>query len=223
MRTAFMQALIAIVTTVMIASCSRQIEPFPAKTPEQTKQLTDVTDSVLALVRNPDSDAALRQALAALDAASEQYRQHKDAIGNQTNAEMIGCIHSNASLILDLETMLAKRDEAARQQDVVMVNRRDDALWSFVQNIGSCAATSPLFIIDAEHRPEALEHGAVVMSESYSTAVIARAAAGLKVAPLLRDQIRTYETIVTRLGPEQEVPVATDALPKLRATLATLE
>jgi hypothetical protein len=206
-----------------IVGCGPRVEPFPAKTPEQIKQLTDVTDGAVAVIRSPESEEALRQALAALSAASEQYRQHKEAILTEKNAEMIGCINSHAIEILDLPTMLEKRDQAASQGDETKAKRRNAMLWSHAGDVGGCAATSTMLLIDQEQRPEALKHGAVVIAEIYSTLTIFRAAVGLKVAPVLKDQIRTYESIVTKLGPEQPVQVVTDALPKLRATLATLE
>lgn len=74
-----------------------------------------------------------------------------------------------------------------------------------------------------EKRREALKHGAVVISEMYAIAVILRAVADLKIAPLLADQVDDYEAVVKKLGPKHDVKVVTDALPKLKATLAMLE
>lgn len=223
MQTAFMRGLAAILTMMTLVGCTPQPEPFPAKTPEEIKQLTDVTDGVVAVIRSSERTEALRQALTALSAAREQYRQHKDAIRTLENAEQLACISSHATDIQDLETMLRKLEEATRRQDDVMVERRNAMLWLLAANMGECAATSSIFLVENEKRPEALKHGAVVISEIYSTVVTFRAAVGLKVAPVLKDQIRAYETVVTELGPDHGVQLVTDALPKLKATLATLE
>jgi hypothetical protein len=155
-----------------------------------------------------------------LSAASEIYRQHKDAIRSTTNTDTLACINTQASVILDLETMLAKRDEAARQENEKMVKRRTAELWSLAWGMDGCAALSMEYLINSEKRPAALQHGAIVISEIYSTAVITRAALGLKVEPLLADQIRAYERVLERLGPEQKAPFINDALPKLKAALA---
>lgn len=74
-----------------------------------------------------------------------------------------------------------------------------------------------------EKRPRPLEHGAVLISKIYAIAATTRAASGLSLGALLQDQIRTYETVVARVGPEHDVPVVTDALPKLRAAVAMLD
>jgi hypothetical protein len=223
MQMAIVQGLAAILTTLTLIGCTPQPKPFPAKSPEEIKQLTDVTDAVVELVRSPERDEALRQALAALSAANGQYRQHKDAILSETNSELMGCISSHAIGVLDLEGMLAKRDEAASRQDEAKLEGHNGMLWLLAAEMGECTARSSLSLIDPEQRPEALKHAAVVISEIYSAVVIFRAAAGLKVAPLLKDQVRDYETVVTRLGPDHGLQVVTDALPKLKATLATLE
>ena len=88
---------------------------------------------------------------------------------------------------------------------------------------GRCAAQNTEQLIDAEARREALKHGAVLISETYAIAAILSAANDLPLAPVLKDQIRAYETVVAKLGPKHDVQVVTDALPKLKATLAILE
>lgn len=210
----------AILTTLMVVGCGPQSQPFPAQTPEEIKRLSAVTDGVVLLIRSSNRDEALPQAVAALSAASDIYRQHKDAIRSTTNTEVLACIRSHASEILDLETMLARRDEAAGRQDEQLVQRRTALLWSLASDMGGCAALSMELLINSEKRPAALQHGAIVISEIYSTAVITRAALGLKVEPLLADQIRAYERILEILGQEQKAPFINDALPKLKAALA---
>lgn len=223
MQTAFVRGLAALLATLTLIGCAPQPKPFPAKTPEEIKQLTDVTDRAIAVIRNPKDRAAVRQAVAALDAASAQYEQHFDAIRTRENAEVLACIRSHTYNVLDLDILLSRRDEAERLQDGEKMKRWDAMLWLLAQDVGTCATTSSLFLIKDEQRPEALKHGAVLVSEIYSTLEIFRAASGLHVAAFLRDQIRTYETLVKKLGPGQQVPGVTDALPKLQATLAALE
>jgi hypothetical protein len=223
MQTAFIRWLAALLATLTLTGCGPQPKPFPAKTPEEIKQLTEVTDRTLALIRNPKDRTAVRQALAALDAASAQYEQHVEAIRTLENAEVLACIRSQSMNVLDLEILLARRDEAERMQDGPTLKRRDGMLWLLSQDVGTCAATSSQYLISHEERPEALKHGAVLVSEIYATLAIFRAGSGLRVASFLRQQIRDYETLIKKLGPGQEVPGVTDALPKLKETLAALE
>jgi hypothetical protein len=223
MPTVFVRALAFSLMTLTVSGCGPQPKPFPAKTPEQIKQLTDVTDGTVAVIRNPEDKAALQRALAALTAAREQYRQHKDAVLTEANAEVFGCLDAHEIEILDIPTMIEKRDEAASQHDDLAVKRREAVLWSLTSNIGGCAAKASIVLIDMEQRPEALQHGAIVVSEGYATLEIVRAALGLKVALPLQDHIRAYETVLERLGPKHPMPFVTDALPKLKATLAALE
>jgi hypothetical protein len=223
MPTAFVRGLAVSLVTLTLIGCGPQPKPFPAKTPEQIKQLTDVTDSAIAVIRNPGDKEALQRAIAALTAASGQYRQHKDAVLTEATAEVLGCIDAHEIEILDIQTLIEKRDEAARLHDDLAVKRRTAVLWSLAWNIDGCTARSSIVLIDEEHRPEALKHGAIAVSEIYANVEIVRAALGLKVAPLLKDQIRAYETVLARLGPKHPMPFVSDALPKLKATLAALE
>lgn len=48
--------LAAILTLMTLIGCSPQPDPFPAKTPEEIKQLTDVTDGVVELIRSSERD-----------------------------------------------------------------------------------------------------------------------------------------------------------------------
>jgi hypothetical protein len=216
----FLRGLAAILTTLMVVGCGPQSQPFPTQTPEEIKQLTAVTDAVVHLVGNSNPDEALPQAVAALTAASKIYRVHKEAILTTTNSDVLACISAHTNEILDLETMLARRDEAAGRQDEEMVKRRTMLLWSLAWDMDGCAAMSIELLINMEKRPAALQHGAIAISEIYSTAMITRAAIGLKVEPLLADQIRAYERVLQGLGPEQKAPFINDALPKLKAALA---
>jgi hypothetical protein len=215
----FMRELGAILTTLMVVGCGPQPEPFPAQTPAEIKQLTAVTDAVVLLIGSSERGQALPQAIAALSAARETYQLHGDAIRSMTNTDALACIRSHANEITELETMLARRDEAAARQDEKMVKRRTTFLRRLASDMGGCAALSLELLINAEKRPAALQHGAIVISEIYATAVITRAAAGAKVELLLTDQIRAYETVLARLGPEQKAPFIDDALPKLKAAL----
>ena len=215
-----LRGLGAILTALLVVGCGPRSQPFPVQSPEEIEQLTAVTDGVVALIGSSKRDEALPQALAALSAAREIYRLHADAIRSRTNTDVLTCIRTHSIGILDLETLLARRDEAARQQDEDTVKRRNADLWMLASDMGGCAAMSMEFLINAEKRPAALQHGAILISEIYSTAVIIRAALGLKVEPLLADQIRAYERVLATLGPEQKAPFINDALPKLKAALA---
>lgn len=223
MRTAFLRGLAAILATLAFVGCGPQPKAYTAKTPEELQQLTEVTDRVLLLAQSAEPGAALRDAIAALNAADRQYRQHGEAIVTRDNADAIACIHSRAMEILDLEMIVARRDEAARRQDEAAAKRRNAMLIHEAMDVFQCVIVSTDLLIDREQRPEALKHGAVLISEIYAVAAILRAAAGLPPATLLKDQIRTYEKIAAKLGPKHEVQVITDALPKLKAALASVE
>lgn len=221
----FMPGLGAILTALLVVGCGPQSQPFPTQTPEEIKQLTAVTDGVVALIRSSNRREALRPALDALSAADGIFRQHREAIRNTTNTDplvtdALVCIRTHAGMILDLETLLARLDEAVRQQDQDGIKHQTASMWLLASDIGGCAARSGLVLIDSEKRPAALQHGAIVISEIFSAAIIFRAAAGLTVEPLLADQIRAYETVLERLGPEHKAPFIDDALPKLKAALA---
>jgi hypothetical protein len=222
MRTGCTRALATLLTTLMVAGCGPQTKPFPAKTPEQLKQLTEVTDRVLLLVGSAERGPAMRQAIEALGAAREQYQQHSDAIVNQTNAEAISCIGSQAIEIMDFETSLAKLEEAAQRQDEIMTKRRTTLLRLLTGDAVQCAILSTIHLAEHEKRPEALKHGAVLISQIYAIAAIYHAATDRRPGWVLKDQIRAYEIILTKLGPRHEAPVVTDALPKLKAALASL-
>src|SRR5687767_10574931 len=161
----FLRGLGAILTTLLVIGCGPQSQPFQAQTPEEIKRLTAVTDGVVLLIRSSNRDEALPHAIGALSAASEIYRQHKDAIRSTTNTDTLACISTQASVILDLETMLAKRDEAARQENEKIVKRRTAELWSLAWGMDGCAALSMEYLINSEKRPAALQHGAIVISE----------------------------------------------------------
>lgn len=229
MRTEFKgKVVIAIFATLLITGCTPQPEAFPVKTPEELRQLTEVTNRVVLLSRSIEldsatRDAAMRQAIAAVGAAGPQYRRHGDALVSKTNVEAIGCARAQAVEIMDLEILLARRDEAAQRHDEVSARRRRSMMRSMAMDAGRCAAQNTEQLIDAEARREALKHGAVLISETYAIAAILSAANDLPLAPVLKDQIRAYETVVAKLGPKHDVQVVTDALPKLKATLAILE
>lgn len=230
MRTEFKRALVtAILATAFVAGCARQPEA-PATTPEDLKQLTEVTDSVLLLARSFEEGAepssrrdAIRQAIAAVAAADPQYRRHSDAILNITNAETLGCIHANAMNILDLETLIARLEEAEQRQDQDKVTGRKSLLQKLAMDASHCAAQGTQLLIVNEKRRAALEHGSALISEIFTIAATARAASGLSLGPLLESQIRTYESVVAKVGPKHDVPLVTDALPKLREAVAMLE
>lgn len=228
MGTAKMRTLVvAILATVVLGGCTRQSEVFTPRTPEQRKQLTEVTDAVVHLVRGEaagealsfEKRPALRQAVAALAAAKPQFRQHSAAIVNRDNAEALGCISAESIEIMDLEVLLARLDEAQERGDGVAVQRREATLMRRAMDATQCAIVAGRQLTLRKTRRDALEHGAVVISEVYAMAVIQRAAAGLSVDALLEDQVKIYESIVTTLGAHREVPVVTEALPKLRELL----
>lgn len=232
MRTGLMRGFaVAIFATLVVAGCGPQPEAFPAKTPEELEQLTDVTDRVVLLMRNiaegtgrtAERDALMRQAIQAVTKASPQYQRHSDAIITMENSNSRACIGALSIEIMDLETMLARYDEAVQRQDEIIASRRKSMLQLLAMDAGRCAVLSTIQLIEQEKRREALKHGAVVISEMYAIAFIIRAATELKVAPLLKDQIRAYETLVAKLGPKHEVQLVTDALPKLKETLAMLD
>jgi hypothetical protein len=231
MRTEFKRALVtAILATVFVGGCARQPEAFSATTPGDLKQLTEVTDRVLLLARSLEESAepssrreAIRQAIAAVAAAESQYQRHGDAISNRTNAETLGCIRAHAMNILDLEIIIARLDEAAQRQDEAKVTGRKTLLQKMAMDASHCAAQSTQLLVMSEKRRDALEHGSILISKIYAIAATNRAASGLSLGPLLESQIRTYETVVAKLGPKHDVPVVTDALPKLRETVAMLE
>lgn len=223
MRTALVRWVAGIVTTLMVVGCGPQPEAYVAQTPEELKQLTDVTDRVLLLLRNPDDGTAMRQAIEAVVAADRQYRQHGEAILKRENSDAIACIHSHAIEILDLETRIEKRDEAASRQDDAGAKRRTTMLRLLASDMYGCAVKSIDLLINFEQRREAIQHGAILISQIYSIVAITHAAAGRKPTVILQDQIRTYEQIVEKLGPKHQAAVITDALPKLKETLANLE
>lgn len=103
---------------------------------------------------------------------------------------------------MDLDKVVAKRDEAASRQDEPMTKRRDAMLKLMAMEASGCAAMSSMMLMHYEKRREALNHGAVVVSQMYAIAVILRAAADLKIAPLLADQVDDYEAIAEKLGPK---------------------
>lgn len=223
MRTEVMRGLALIVTTLIVAGCGPQPEPFPAATAEELKQLTDVTDRVLLLPHSSEPDAALGAALAALAAADRQYQQHMDAIRNRANVDAIACIHGKALQVTELQMALVKRDEAARRPDEALAKHYATLLMTLASDSGQCAALSVSKLVDQEERPEALQHSAVLISEIFAIWAVHMTAMDLQLAPLLKEQIRVYEHLVAKLGPKHEAPVVTDALPKLRAALASLE
>lgn len=231
MRTQFKRALAtAILAIVFVGGCARQPEAFSATTPEDLKQLTEVTDRVLLLARSLEEGGepssrrdAIRQAIMAVAAAEPQYQRHSDAIRTRTNAETLGCIHAHAINVLDLETILARLDEAAQRQDETKVMGRKTLLQKMAMDASHCAAQSTQLLVVSEQRRAALEHGSVLVARIYAIAATTRVAGGLSLGPLLKSQIRTYETLVAKLGPKHDVPVVMDALPKLRAAVAMLE
>lgn len=223
MHTAFVRSLVILLATLTLTACGPQPAPFAAKTPAEVKQLADVTNGAVAVIRNPTDHAVLQQALAALQAASGQYEQHMAAIGKLENSDVLVCIRTHMMNVLDLDTMIAKLEEAQRLKDGVKMERRQAVLWLLAQDVGSCAATSPLILIDREKNPETIKHGAVLVAEIFAMAEIMRAASGLTATALLEDQISSYETVLKKLGPGQEVPGVTDALPELKATLALVK
>jgi hypothetical protein len=221
----------AVLATMVVAGCGPRPEAFPAKTPEELKQLTDVTDKVVLLMRNvaegtgrsAERDALMRQAIQAVSTASEQYRRHSAAIVTMENSDSRACIGAQSIGILDFETILGRYDEAVQRQDEVMASRRESMLQMLALDAGRCAVQSTMQLIEQEKRREALKHGAVMISEIYAIAFIVRAPTALKAGPFLKDQIRAYETLVAKLGPKHEVQLVTDALPKLKATLAMFD
>lgn len=231
MRTELKRALVtAILATVILAGCGPRPETFPAETPQELKQLTEVTDRIAALARSLEEGAessstrdAIRQSIAAVAAARPVYKRHSDAILDLTNAAVLACIDSHSIELMDLETLLARFDEAVQRQDEVKAQGRKSLLQMMAMNASGCAAQSSVLLIDGKKRREALEHGALLISEIYAISATMRAASGLSLGVLLKDQIRIYEGIVAKLGPKHAVPVLTDALPKLRAAVAMLE
>lgn len=227
MRTEIKRALVtALVATVFVGGCERVPEAFSTKTPEEIKQLTAVTDAVVSLARSVDDSSkreAIRQTVAAVAAADAQYQWHGDAIVNTTNAATLGCIDAHGITVLDLETLLARLDEAVQQQDEKKIAGRRGLLQELAMNATGCATQSTQFLIGLEKRPEALEHGAVLISGIFAIASSMRAAGGLSIGLLLEEQVRNYETVVARLGDERDVPIITDALPKLREAVAVLK
>ncbi len=227
MQTEMMRALVvAILAMVAFGGCTPQSEVFTPRTPER-KQLTEVTDAVVHLVRvastggasSSEKKSALRRAVAAVAAAEPQFRQHSDAVVNLDNAEALGCIRAQSIEIMDLEILLARLDEAREQEDGGAVKRREAMLVRRAMDATQCAIVADRVLTLRKIRRDALEHGAVLISEIYAIAVIQRTAAGLSVDALLRDQIKMYESIVTRVGAYRDVPVVTEALPKLKMLL----
>lgn len=231
MRMEFKRALVTTILAItFVGGCARQPEVPSATTPEELKQLTEVTDRVLLLAHSLEEGAepssrrdAIRQIIAAVAAADSQYERHSDAIRNRANAETLGCIRAHAMNILDLEILIARLDEAAQRQDEAKVTGRKALLQKMAMDASHCAAQSTQLLVVNEKRRDALEHSSVLISRIYAIAATARVASGLSLGALLESQIRTYETIVAKLGPKHDAPVVTDALPKLRETVAMLE
>ncbi|HEY0680744.1 MAG TPA: hypothetical protein VGD45_00290 [Steroidobacter sp.] len=229
MRTEFKgKVVIAILATAFFGGCTPQPEAFSVKTPEELKQLIEVTNRVVLLARSIEQDsfaaeAAMRDAIAAVGVAGPQYRRHGDAITGKTNVDAIACARAQAVEIMDLEILIARREEASQRQDEASSRRRRSMMRSMAMDAGRCAALNTEQLIDRETRREALKHGAVLISEAYAIAAILSAANDLPLEPVLSDQIRAYESLVAKLGPKHDVQVVTDALPKLKATLAILE
>lgn len=230
MRTAVKPTLLtAIVATIMVAGCAPQPKAVPAATPEELKQITEVTNRVVSLANSLKEGSesatrdAIRQSIVAVTAARPRYRQHAEAILTIKNAEVLACIDSHSIEFMDLETVLARFDEAVQTQNDVKATGRKNLLQIMAMRASACAAQGSVMLIAGEKRPEVLEHAAVLISEIYAIAVTMRPASGLSMGPLLKDQIRLYEDIAAKLGPKHEIPVVTDALPKLRETVAMLD
>ena len=231
METKLMRALAAMVLAAVVAGgCTRQPEAVPAMTPQDLRQLVAVTDAVASLARtgsggpegSSERNAAMRQVVAALAAADHQYENHSRAIAHRDNIEVLGCIDTQAMMILDVEMLMAKYQEAVRRQDEATAARHRTILIVLAQDANECAARSTALLVDVEKRPEALRHAAVLMSDIYAIAVVTRIAAGLQFEPLLDDQIEAYERIAAKLGPEHPPQIITHALPKLKAALSEL-
>ena len=226
MRTNFRQVLItALLAMMFVGGCARQPGAFSAKSPEELKQLTEVTDRVVILARSLEEGAepsgrrdAIRQAIQAVVAAETQYQRHSDAIADRTNSETLGCIDAHAITILELEAVIARLDAATQEQDDAKATLQEMAM-----DTSDCAALSARLLVASEKRREALKHGSVLISKIYAIAATTKVASGLSLGPLLENQIRTYEVIVAKLGAGHDAPVVTDALPKLRATVAMLD
>lgn len=230
MRTEFIRALAIAILFTVVGGCTPQPTAFPTETPERLKRLTDVTDRVVQHARSvaegaapSERRAAMRDAIAAVIAANQQYEEHSKAILNLQNAEALACIRAHYMDILDFETMLARRDEALQRNDEVRATRYMVFLRQMAMEAGRCAIQSTYHLVTLEKRREARNHGAILISKIYAIATVLRAATDLQVAHVLNEQVRTYERLVATLGPKHDAKFVSDALPKLRATVAILE
>lgn len=231
MRTKFKQVVITTLLAMMfVGGCARQPGVHSAKSPEELKQLTEVTDSIVILARSLEDGAepsgrrdAIRQAVQAVVAAEPQYQRHSDVIADRTNHEALGCIDAHTVTLMELEAVIARLDAVTQGQDDASATDAKALLQELAMDTSQCAALNARLLVESQERAEALEHGSVLISKIYAIAATTRVASGLSLGPLLESQIRTYEVIAAKLGRRHDAPVVTDALPKLRATVAMLD
>ncbi|MEN3614239.1 hypothetical protein AAH979_32395 [Plantactinospora sp. ZYX-F-223] len=128
-----------------------------------------------------DLDAAVRQIIAAVEASEQEILNHIDGLAS---AEVKACARTHTIEFSDIDNM----SPTVRQ------------LWA--QNATSCAALATAYLEAVQSRPAADAIG-LAIAEIYAIAIGARARANLVngIDLLVRDQIRSYETLVVKLVP----------------------
>lgn len=227
MRTELVQGFAALVAMIALSGCGPQLPAYSTKPPERLKQLTDVTDAVVRLasiegaVEAAERRSAIRQTVAALRAAYDQYRGHGDALSGRGASNALACASALAIEVMDLETRLSRIEEVKAQGDEA-AKRHKALLMMMSHDASRCAALGVELMVHQESRRDALQHAAIVISETYAIAAAFRAADELPLELLLKDQIAAYERIAEKLGPKHRSQVIADGLPKLKEALADL-
>ncbi|GFJ93990.1 hypothetical protein Prum_076320 [Phytohabitans rumicis] len=140
-----------------------------------------VAGSVFGGGSSSDLDAAIQQVIAAIEASEVRILNHVDAIAS---AEVQACARSHTIEFADINFM----STSVRQ------------LWA--QEATRCAGLASAYL-DAVQSKQATDNIGHVIGEIYAIAIAARAKAGLVngIDLLIRDQIRSYETLVVKLAP----------------------
>ncbi|GID30324.1 hypothetical protein Abr02nite_53070 [Paractinoplanes brasiliensis] len=126
-------------------------------------------------------DAAVRQIITAVEQSEQNILDHMDALAS---AEVRACARTHAIELSDIEHM----------------NNSVRMIWA--QNATACATLATSYLATVQSKSSADTIG-VAIGEIYAIAIAARARAGLTsgIETLVRDQIRSYETLIAKLAP----------------------
>ena len=196
MRTRPRHALVAASLAVTVGLGSAAPAAYAdTRPPAPTHVTTDVTTQAVAfdwvsaaiavasaLLRgNGDSSGAIRQILAAVEAAKTEIISHTDLIAS---AEVQACVEASTIEFANIEFF----------PPPVLI------LWA--QNATSCATLATAFI-QAIVTPQAVDNIGFLVGSIFAIVLAARAKAGLVngVDLILKDEIRSYQAVLGKLGP----------------------